>query len=185
MKVNYSFILNWTCQDDSFNPEDPLLLVLSTFWRGTTCIRMLWPANQYQVFQSTVKWMVLSAPKQLLGLGSNWATLYTRLFIVLVRIVFQNALDSFPELSVATELNTDCETPVFKVRLSGRAYNRKTMKPSKSPSKVPLVSLEALNRADTTGTVRLFHFLWRFHYTTQHNTMQIRCTNNKILDSFK
>lgn len=53
--------------------------------------------------------------------------------------VRQNALDSFPELSVVTELKTDCETPVFKVRLSGRAYNRKSMKPSRSPSKLPLV----------------------------------------------
>lgn len=52
----------------------------------------------------------------------------------------QNALDSFPELSVVTELTTDGETPTFKVRLSGKAYNRKTMKPAKSPIKPPLVS---------------------------------------------
>jgi hypothetical protein len=51
----------------------------------------------------------------------------------------QTALDSFPEISVVTELNKDGETPAFKVRLSGKAYNRKNMKPSKSPSKLPLV----------------------------------------------
>lgn len=40
---------------------------------------------------------------------------------------------------MVTELNKDGETPAFKVRLSGKAYNRKNMKPSKSPSKLPLV----------------------------------------------
>lgn len=51
----------------------------------------------------------------------------------------QTALDSFPEISVVTELKKDGETPSFKVRLGGKAYNRKTMKPSKSPTKLPLV----------------------------------------------
>lgn len=49
------------------------------------------------------------------------------------------ALDSFPEISVVTELKKDGETPAFKVRLSGKAYNKKTMKPHKVPSKVPQV----------------------------------------------
>uniref|UniRef100_A0A8C1RE88 Glutamine and serine-rich protein 1-like n=1 Tax=Cyprinus carpio TaxID=7962 RepID=A0A8C1RE88_CYPCA len=62
--------------------------------------------------------------------------------------IFKNALDSLPELSVVTELKTDCETPVFKVRLSGRAYNRKTMKPSKSPCKLPLIRLLKLRGKD-------------------------------------
>lgn len=40
---------------------------------------------------------------------------------------------------MVTELKKDGETPAFKVRLSGKAYNRKNMKPSRSPSKLPLV----------------------------------------------
>lgn len=52
----------------------------------------------------------------------------------------QTALDSFPEISVVTELKKDGETPAFKVRLSGKAYNKKTMKPYKMPNKVPQVS---------------------------------------------
>jgi len=51
----------------------------------------------------------------------------------------QAALDSFPELSVVTELKKDGETPAVKVRLSGKAYNKKTMKPYKMPNKVPQV----------------------------------------------
>ena len=43
---------------------------------------------------------------------------------------------------MVTELKKDGETPAFKVRLSGKAYNRKTMKPYKMPNKVPLVSPE-------------------------------------------
>lgn len=41
---------------------------------------------------------------------------------------------------MVTELKKDGETPAFKVRLSGKAYNKKTMKPHKVPSKVPQVS---------------------------------------------
>ncbi|XP_056621842.1 glutamine and serine-rich protein 1 isoform X1 [Triplophysa dalaica] len=77
--------------------------------------------------------------------------------------IFKNALDSFPELSVATELNTDSETPVFKVRLSGRAYNRKTMKPSKSPSKVPL---EYTVDQQKTKWFSLYHSLQHYKYHT-------------------
>ncbi|KAA0714728.1 Glutamine and serine-rich protein 1 [Triplophysa tibetana] len=77
--------------------------------------------------------------------------------------IFKNALDSFPELSVATELNTDCETPVFKVRLSGRAYNRKTMKPSKSPSKVPL---EYTVDQQKTKWFSLYHSLQHYKFHT-------------------
>lgn len=51
----------------------------------------------------------------------------------------QTALDNFPEISVVTELKKDGETPAFKVRLSGKAYNKKTMKPYKMPNKVPQV----------------------------------------------
>lgn len=54
----------------------------------------------------------------------------------------QAALDSFPELSVVTELKKDGETPAVKVRLSGKAYNKKTMKPYKMPNKVPQVRRE-------------------------------------------
>lgn len=51
----------------------------------------------------------------------------------------QTALDNFPEISVVTELKKDGESPAFKVRLSGKAYNKKTMKPYKMPNKVPQV----------------------------------------------
>lgn len=51
----------------------------------------------------------------------------------------QTALDNFPEISVVTELKRDGESPAFKVRLSGKAYNKKTMKPYKMPNKVPQV----------------------------------------------
>ena len=54
-------------------------------------------------------------------------------------VCLQTALDSFPEISVVTELKKDGETPAFKVRLSGKAYNKKTMKPYKMPNKVPQV----------------------------------------------
>lgn len=77
--------------------------------------------------------------------------------------IFKNALDSFPELSVVTELNTDCETPIFKVRLSGRAYNRKTMKPSKSPSKLPL---EYTVDQQKTKWFSLYHSLQHYKYHT-------------------
>lgn len=40
---------------------------------------------------------------------------------------------------MVTELKKDGETPAFKVRLSGKAYNKKTMKPYKMPNKVPQV----------------------------------------------
>lgn len=56
----------------------------------------------------------------------------------------QTALDSFPEISVVTELKKDGETPAFKVRLSGKAYNKKTMKPHKMPNKVPQVRQDDL-----------------------------------------
>ncbi|XP_059361997.1 glutamine and serine-rich protein 1 [Carassius carassius] len=77
--------------------------------------------------------------------------------------IFKNALDSFPELSVVTELKTDCETPVFKVRLSGRAYNRKTMKPSKSPCKLPL---EYTVDQQKTKWFSLYHSLQHYKYHT-------------------
>lgn len=44
---------------------------------------------------------------------------------------------------MVTELKKDGETPAFKVRLSGRAYNKKTMKPYKMPNKVPQVRRNA------------------------------------------
>lgn len=57
---------------------------------------------------------------------------------------FQTALDNFPEISVVTELKKDGESPAFKVRLSGKAYNKKTMKPYKMPNKVPQVRRTSL-----------------------------------------
>ncbi|XP_016150021.1 glutamine and serine-rich protein 1-like isoform X1 [Sinocyclocheilus grahami] len=77
--------------------------------------------------------------------------------------IFKNALDCLPELSVVTELKTDCQTPVFKVRLSGRAYNRKTMKPSKSPCKLPL---EYTVDQQKTKWFSLYHSLQHYKYHT-------------------
>ncbi|KAI4880197.1 hypothetical protein NFI96_026028, partial [Prochilodus magdalenae] len=77
--------------------------------------------------------------------------------------VFKNALDSLPELAVVTELKTDGETPTFKVRLSGKAYNRKTMKPSKSPIKVPL---EYPVDQQKTQWFSLYHSLQHYKYHT-------------------
>ncbi|XP_036440800.1 glutamine and serine-rich protein 1 [Colossoma macropomum] len=77
--------------------------------------------------------------------------------------VFKNALDSFPELAVVTELKTDGETPTFKVRLSGKAYNRKTMKPSKSPIKLPL---EYTVDQQKTHWFSLYHSLQHYKYHT-------------------
>lgn len=57
----------------------------------------------------------------------------------------QTALDNFPEISVVTELKKDGESPAFKVRLSGKAYNKKTMKPYKMPNKVPQVRYGSLS----------------------------------------
>ncbi|KAI5629678.1 glutamine and serine-rich protein 1, partial [Silurus asotus] len=77
--------------------------------------------------------------------------------------VFKNALDSFPELSVVTELKTDGETPTFKVRLSGKTYNRKTMKPSKSALKLPL---EYTVKQQKTHWFSLYHSLQHYKYHT-------------------
>ncbi|XP_060779414.1 glutamine and serine-rich protein 1 isoform X2 [Neoarius graeffei] len=77
--------------------------------------------------------------------------------------VFKNALDSFPELSVVTELKTDGETPTFKVRLSGKAYNRKTMKPAKSSIKLPL---EYTVEQQKTHWFSLYHSLQHYKYHT-------------------
>ncbi|XP_022521738.2 glutamine and serine-rich protein 1 [Astyanax mexicanus] len=76
---------------------------------------------------------------------------------------FKNALDIFPELSVVTELKTDGETPTFKVRLSGKAYNKKTMKPSKSPIKLPL---EYTVEQQKTQWFSLYHSLQHYKYHT-------------------
>ncbi|TRY53598.1 hypothetical protein DNTS_014979 [Danionella cerebrum] len=77
--------------------------------------------------------------------------------------IFKDALDSFPQLSVVTELKTDCEAPVFKVRLSGRAYNKKTMKPSKSLCKLPL---EYTVDQQKTKWFSLYHSLQHYKYHT-------------------
>ncbi|XP_053356179.1 glutamine and serine-rich protein 1 [Clarias gariepinus] len=83
--------------------------------------------------------------------------------------VFKNALDSFPELSVVPELKTDGETPTFKVRLSGKAYNRKTMKPAKSPNKLPL---EYTVEQQKTHWFSLYHSLQHYKYHTYLRCMK-------------
>ncbi|XP_041850485.1 glutamine and serine-rich protein 1 isoform X2 [Melanotaenia boesemani] len=77
--------------------------------------------------------------------------------------VLKTALDSFPEISVVTELKTDGETPAFKVRLSGKAYNKKTLKPCKMPSKVPQ---EYTVDQQKTQWFSLYHSLQHYKYHT-------------------
>ncbi|XP_070684584.1 glutamine and serine-rich protein 1 [Pempheris klunzingeri] len=77
--------------------------------------------------------------------------------------VLKTALDSFPEISVVTELKKDGETPAFKVRLSGKAYNKKTMKPHKMPNKVPQ---EYTVDQQKTQWFSLYHSLQHYKYHT-------------------
>lgn len=77
--------------------------------------------------------------------------------------VLKTALDSFPEISVVTELKKDGETPAFKVRLSGKAYNKKTLKPYKVPNKVPQ---EYTVDQQKTQWFSLYHSLQHYKYHT-------------------
>lgn len=77
--------------------------------------------------------------------------------------VLKTALDNFPEISVVTELKKDGETPAFKVRLSGKAYNKKTMKPHKMPNKVPQ---EYTVDQQRTQWFSLYHSLQHYKYHT-------------------
>ncbi|CAL9701763.1 unnamed protein product [Knipowitschia caucasica] len=76
--------------------------------------------------------------------------------------ILKTALDSFPEIAVVTELKKDGET-AFKIRLSGRAYNRKTMKPYKLPNKVPQ---EYSVNQQQTRWFSLYHSLQHYKYHT-------------------
>ncbi|XP_056134313.1 glutamine and serine-rich protein 1 [Lampris incognitus] len=75
----------------------------------------------------------------------------------------KTALDNFPEISVVTELKKDGETPAFKVRLSGKAYNKKTMKPYKMLNRVPL---EYTVDQQKTQWFSLYHSLQHYKYHT-------------------
>ncbi|KAG5839986.1 hypothetical protein ANANG_G00211320 [Anguilla anguilla] len=77
--------------------------------------------------------------------------------------LFKNALDSFPELSLVTALEKDGENPSFKVQLSGKAYNRKTLRPSKASSKLPL---EYTVEKERTQWFSLYHSLQHYKYHT-------------------
>ncbi|XP_061600436.1 glutamine and serine-rich protein 1 [Cololabis saira] len=77
--------------------------------------------------------------------------------------VLKTSLDSFPEISVVTELKKDGETPAFKVRLSGKAYNKKTMKPYKMPNKLPQ---EYTVDQQKTQWFSLYHSLQHYKYHT-------------------
>ncbi|KAJ8416254.1 hypothetical protein AAFF_G00382760 [Aldrovandia affinis] len=77
--------------------------------------------------------------------------------------LFKSALDSFPDFSLVTELKKDGEAPSFKVRLSGKAYNRKTMRPSKTASKLPLEYTVDKGR---TQWFSLYHSLQHYKYHT-------------------
>ncbi|MBN3326058.1 QSER1 protein, partial [Atractosteus spatula] len=77
--------------------------------------------------------------------------------------LFKNALDSFPELSVVTDMKKDGETSSFKVRLSGKAYNKKTLRPTKTSSKLPL---EYTVDKEKTHWFSLYHSLQHYKYHT-------------------
>ncbi|XP_061522172.1 glutamine and serine-rich protein 1 isoform X1 [Phycodurus eques] len=77
--------------------------------------------------------------------------------------VLKTALDSFPEILVVTELTNDGETPAFKVRLGGTAYNKKTMKPYRMPNKVPQ---EYTVDQQKTQWFSLYHSLQHYKYHT-------------------
>nr|XP_057944540.1 glutamine and serine-rich protein 1 isoform X3 [Doryrhamphus excisus] len=77
--------------------------------------------------------------------------------------VLKTALDSSPEISVVTELKKDGEAPTFKVRLSGKAYNRKTLKPYKLPDKVPQ---EYTVDQQKSQWFSLYHSLQHYKYHT-------------------
>uniref|UniRef100_A0A1A8JN71 Glutamine and serine rich 1 n=1 Tax=Nothobranchius kuhntae TaxID=321403 RepID=A0A1A8JN71_NOTKU len=77
--------------------------------------------------------------------------------------VLKAALDGFPEISVVTEPEKDGETPAFKVRLSGKAYNRKTMKPYKVANKVPQ---EYTVDQQKSQWFSLYHSLQHYKYHT-------------------
>ncbi|XP_064168463.1 glutamine and serine-rich protein 1-like isoform X2 [Anguilla rostrata] len=77
--------------------------------------------------------------------------------------LFKNALDSFPELSLVTALEKDGENPSLKVQLSGKAYNRKTLRPSKASSKLPL---EYTVEKEKTQWFSLYHSLQHYKYHT-------------------
>ncbi|XP_061882631.1 glutamine and serine-rich protein 1 [Entelurus aequoreus] len=77
--------------------------------------------------------------------------------------VLKTSLDSYPEISVVTELKKDGEAPVFKVRLSGKAYSKKTMKPYKLPNKVPQ---EYTVDQQKSHWFSLYHSLQHYKYHT-------------------
>lgn len=77
--------------------------------------------------------------------------------------VLKTALDSFPEIAVVTELKKDGDTPAFKVRLSGKAYNKKTMKSYKMPNKVPQ---EYTVDQQKTQWFSVYHSLQHYKYHT-------------------
>ncbi|XP_033840492.1 glutamine and serine-rich protein 1 [Periophthalmus magnuspinnatus] len=77
--------------------------------------------------------------------------------------ILKTALDSFPEIAVVTEMKKEGETPTFKIRLSGRAYNKKTMKPYKLPNKVPQ---EYTVNQQQTQWFSLYHSLQHYKYHT-------------------
>ncbi|XP_068595140.1 glutamine and serine-rich protein 1 [Brachionichthys hirsutus] len=77
--------------------------------------------------------------------------------------VLKTALDNFPEISVVTELKKDGETPAFKVRLSGKAYNKKNLKLYKMPNKVPQ---EYTVDQQKTQWFSLYHSLQHYKYHT-------------------
>lgn len=109
--------------------------------------------------------------------------------------LFKTALDSLPEISVVTELKKDGEKPAFKVRLGGRTYNRKTLKPSQIPTQVPL---EYTVDQHKTQWFSLYHSLRHYKYHTylmckdevallrtqpdnlRHEEMVQTCLNNRV-----
>ncbi|XP_061132232.1 glutamine and serine-rich protein 1 [Syngnathus typhle] len=93
-------------------------------------------------------------------IGDNRKRLLHKLHI---EQALKTALDSLPEITVVTELTNDGETPAFKVRLGGMAYNRKTLKPDEMPNQVPQ---EYTVDQQKTQWVSLYHSLRHYKYHT-------------------
>ncbi|MGH0154913.1 UNVERIFIED_CONTAM: hypothetical protein FKN15_037554 [Acipenser sinensis] len=76
--------------------------------------------------------------------------------------MFKGALDSFPELTVVPDLKKS-ENTTCKIQLSGKAYNKRTLRAAKASKKLPL---EYTVDKDKTQWFSLYHSLQHYKYHT-------------------
>ncbi|XP_033913850.3 glutamine and serine-rich protein 1-like [Acipenser ruthenus] len=76
--------------------------------------------------------------------------------------MFKGALDSFPELTVVPDLKKG-ENTTCKIQLSGKAYNKRTLRAAKASKKLPL---EYTVDKDKTQWFSLYHSLQHYKYHT-------------------